>query len=295
MSKRKKELDSLKQGLDYDWPEIQKHLIEKAAQENDEQRDPYEPYWTTNSDGTRTLHASLDSWWLQRFDRKDIIITLPGVVIMNTKPWHTEDVSHTLREAYGVRPNEACDDCFDPADIQAHIELFPEGQFMAMRISGPAAGHAIAAAITMRRSRPPTAPILPWREAIGDLQLSAHEPHGDWLYGVEMAVHPMVQGYGIGTELYKARFQLARQLNLRGWYAVGMLMGYMDHADEMDVVEYGEKVIAREIKDPTVTMQMNRGFRAERVVTDYVDEPAAGNSGVLIVWETRNMKRKFVV
>ena len=49
--------------------------------------------------------------------------------------------------------------------------------------------------------------------------------------------------------------------------------------------EYGEKVIAREIKDPTVTMQMNRGFRAERVITDYVDEPAAGNAGVLIVWD----------
>ena len=32
-------------------------------------------------------------------------------------------------------------------------------------------------------------------------------------------------------------------------------------------------------------MQMNRGFRAECVVTDYVDEPAAGNAGVLIVWD----------
>ena len=49
----------------------------------------------------------------------------------------------------------------------------------------------------------------------------------------------------------------------------------------MDVVEYGAKVIAREIKDPTVTMQMNRGFRAERVVTDYIEEPAAGDAGVL--------------
>ena len=62
-------------------------------------------------------------------------------------------------------------------------------------------------------------------------------------------------------------------------------MGYKDHADKMDVVEYGEKVIAGELKDPTVTMQMNRGFRAERVITDYVDEPSAGNAGVLIVWE----------
>ena len=92
-------------------------------------------------------------------------------------------------------------------------------------------------------------------------------------------------GIGIGTGLYEARFDLARQLNLRGWYAVGMLMGYSRHADEMDVVEYGEKVIAGEIKDPTVTMQMNRGFVPKRVVTDYADEPAAGDAGVLIVWQ----------
>ena len=74
-------------------------------------------------------------------------------------------------------------------------------------------------------------------------------------------------------------------LNLRGWYLVGMLMGYESHAQDMDVIEYGEKVIAREIKDPTVTMQMNRGFRPVRVITDYVDESAAGNAGVLLVWD----------
>ena len=32
-------------------------------------------------------------------------------------------------------------------------------------------------------------------------------------------------------------------------------------------------------------MQMNRGFVPKRVVTDYADEPAAGDAGVLIVWQ----------
>jgi len=267
MTKNKNELETLKQALDYDWPEIQKQLIAKGKEK----------------DGDKSI--SLDSWWLDKFDREDVIMQLPGVVIMNTKPWHTEDVAYTFREAYGIPQHEDCDDCFLPDDIEAHIERFPQGQFMAMRISGPSAGHAIALASTMRTSRPPTAPILPWMEAIGDLRLGNHEPEGEWLYGVEMAVHPMYRRHGIGTALYEARFNLARQLNLRGWYAVGMLMGYHNYAAEMDVLEYGKAVIAREIKDPTVTMQMNRGFRAERVVTDYVDEPAAGDAGVMIVWE----------
>lgn len=285
MPKDETDRDALRRALNFDWPEIQKHLIEEAAKKDGQERDPYEPYWTTNSDGTRTLHASADAWWLKDFHRKDVLMELPGLVIMNTKPWHCADVAFVFRETYGLLEHEDCDDCFTQEDIQAHIERFPQGQFMAMRISGPGAGHAIAMAVTMRASRPPTAPILPWMEAIGDLQISAHESNGDWLYGVELAVRPMYRRHGIGSALYEARFDLVRRLNLRGWYAIGMLMGYSQHADEMDVVEYGEKVIKREIKDPTVSMQMNRGFRAERVITDYVDEPAAGDAGVLIVWD----------
>lgn len=285
MSENDTELDALKRALGYDWPEIQRHLIEKAAEEQGVDIDPYDPYWTTKDDGTRVLHFSPDGWWLKNFDRKDVLLELTGVVIMNTKGWHVQDICATLRAVFGVRDNEPCDDCFKPEHILAHISRFPEGQFMAMRISGPTAGHAIAMASTMRTSRPPTAPVLPWRDAIGDLDISAHESEGEWLYGVELAVHPMYQGKGIGSGLYQVRFDLVRSLNLRGWYAVGMLMGYKDYADRMDVVDYGKKVIAREIKDPTVTMQMNRGFRAECVVTDYVDEPAAGNAGVLIVWD----------
>ena len=261
MSEHKSEKAALRHALNYSFPEIQKQLAAEGG------------------------GMSLDSWWLDRFDRKDVLLEMPGVVIMNTKPWQAADVSTTLREVYRIPPDEECDDFFDADDILAHIERFPEGQFMAMRISGPGAGHAIAAAITMRTARPPSAPILPWIEAIGDLQIGGHEADGDWLYGVELGVHPRYRGQGIATNLYKARFQLVTELNLRGWYAVGMLMGYKDYADRMDVVEYGEKVIAREIKDPTVTLQLKRGFRGEAVVRDYVEEPDAGDSGVLIVWE----------
>ena len=122
-------------------------------------------------------------------------------------------------------------------------------------------------------------------EAIGDLKIANHEADGDWLYGVEMAVRPTYRRHGIGAGLYKARFPMVRQLNLRGWYAVGMLMGYKDHAEDMDVVEYGERVMARELRDPTVTMQMNRGFLAKGVVTDYCEEADAADAGILIVWE----------
>ncbi len=207
--------------------------------------------------------------------------TLNNLLILNTDPTHAVGVSETVREAFGVGPREACDDCMTPAHVQAQIRRFPAGQFSAI-VTGD---KVVGMAATMRTSRGPSEKALSWMAAIGDLKISAHEAAGEWLYGVEMAVRPGFRRRGIGTRLYEARFQLVRSLNLRGWYAVGMLMGYGRYAEQFDVVSYGNKVMTRELIDPTVTMQMNRGFRVDYVVTDYLNEPAAGNAGVLIVWE----------
>ena len=62
-------------------------------------------------------------------------------------------------------------------------------------------------------------------------------------------------------------------------------MGYYRYRDQMTPREYGEKVIGRELIDPTVTMQMNRGFRGVQVIENYLEEPSAGNAAVLIVWD----------
>ena len=206
---------------------------------------------------------------------------MENLQIVNTQPIHAEGVSVTVREAFRVGKDEACDDCMKPEQVCAQIGRFPEGQFAAI-LDGK---RVVGMASTMRTARPPGDKALAWMDAIGDLKISAHVADGEWLYGVEMAVRPSYQRRGIGTRLYRARFRLVKALNLRGWYAVGMLMGYERYADIMDVVSYGKKVMSRELVDPTVTMQMNRGFRTDAVVTDYLDEPAAGDAGVLIVWE----------
>ena len=215
MPERDEERHALKQALNYSWPEIQRHLIEEAAKADGEERAPYEPYWTTDSEGNRTLVVNTEAWWLKEFRREDVIINLPGVAIMNSAEWTVDTIVTTLLDVYG-RFGEANDDLFTEEHILAHIERFPRGQFMAIRLGGMGAGHSVGMAVTMRTSRPPTDPVLPWREAIGDMELSAHEPDGEWLFGVEMAVRPSYRRHGIGTALYAARFALARHLNLRG-------------------------------------------------------------------------------
>jgi len=217
-------------------------------------------------------------------------LSLDKLTIMNTHPRYAEGICRTVRRAFQVDLDEECDDCLKPRHILQHVERFPEGQFVAVYRELDGAEIVVGMAATMRTSRSPTEPSLDWITAIGDLCISNHEPDGEWLYGVEMAVRPMYHRNGIGTQLYNKRFQLVKDLNLRGWYAVGMLMGYENHADEMDVVTYGNRVIAGDLYDPTVSMQMNRGFRAEYVVTDYLDEPPAGDAGVLIIWDNPEYK-----
>ena len=277
------EKDAISQAINYDWPAIQQHLIKEAAAEHGK-RDPYQPYWTTNEDGTRTLHASMDSWWLKHYDEAEVLLRLPGVVILNTQAWNAGSAAASLRDAYGVAIDDDADDVFNGEQIEAHIERFPAGQFAAQRISGPGAGNYVGMCATMLTSRPPSAPVLPWIQAIGDMTLSAHEPDGDWLYGVEMGVRPMYRGKGIATALYDVRFDLVRRLNLRGMYAVGMLMGYREHGKKLDIADYAEQVVAGKLKDPTVSLQLKRGFQAHGLVRDYCEEGAAANAGILIIW-----------
>ncbi len=216
---------------------------------------------------------------------ESVKISLDRLTIKNTTPQYAEGICRTVRRAFHVDLNEECDDCLQPRHVIAQINTFPEGQFVAVYEDDDGQDIVLGMAATMRTSRSPSDKALSWMDAIDSLNISNHEPDGKWLYGVEMAVRPMYHRNGIGTRLYEARFELVKKLNLRGWYAVGMLMGYENHADEMDVVTYGNKVIAGEIYDPTVSMQVNRGFRPDYVVTDYLDEPPAGDAGVLIVWD----------
>jgi len=204
------------------------------------------------------------------------------IYVLNTQTHQAAAVAKVVQAAYYVKPEEigSCDVCMQASDILAQVRQFPEGQFVAMMN-----GEVVGMAATMRTKRPPTAPRLRWLDAIGGLAARNHDPDGDWLYGIEVAVLPDCRGRGIGVRMYEARFDLVKRLNLRGWYAGGMLMGYHRYKNQMSVRDYAEKVATRQIIDPTVTMQMNRGFRLGGVIEDYLPEEWAGNAAMTIIWD----------
>lgn len=70
-------------------------------------------------------------------------------------------------------------------------------------------------------------------------------------------------------------------------------MGYHKYRDLMSVREYARRVASGEIKDPTVSVQLSRGFQPRGIIENYLDEPEAGNAAMLIVWENPEFEREY--
>lgn len=205
--------------------------------------------------------------------------------IIHPGPQHGRGIYEVICRANDFDPNKQVPGVFglDDQHWEAAQRRFPEGQFIAVTDGEDA--KVIGVALALRTNYPPSAPPKSWREVIGDLSLKGHEPGGKWLYGVEKAVHPDYQRRGVGTALYEAQFKLAQRLGLRGIYAGGMLKGYRHHQDRLSVRDYAGKVMRGELFDPTVSVQMRRGFKPRSIIENYSWDHEAGHTGMLIVWE----------
>lgn len=205
------------------------------------------------------------------------------ISIVRTRPEYAPQIHQVLRRAFIIPDDVPCETCLVEDEVAEQLRRFAEGQFVAMVDDG-STQRVVAMATTMRTNYSPDLPARKWYDVIGSVRLERHEPDGEWLYGVEMAVDPAFQNRGIGRMMYEARFNLVRRLGLKGWYAGGQLMGYYRYRDQMSVLEYGNKVIRGELQDPTVSMQIRRGFDARYVILDYMEEPDAGDAAVHLVW-----------
>ena len=94
-----------------------------------------------------------------------------------------------------------------------------------------------------------------------NLWFNTHEPEGEWLYGMDMGVHPDYRGQGLARQFYRARQELCRELGLKGQIIVGMPNGYGQYAQEMSLEAYFAQLVAHNIYDPTVSTQMRMGGR----------------------------------
>ena len=180
---------------------------------------------------------------------------------------------------YIVFPTLAEEEILHAEQYKKHIEIFPEGQFVALD-----GNKVIGATSSIRYHFNADAnEHHTFFEIMGGGWFTTHEPNGDWLYGMDVSVHPDYRSKGIAKALYRARQYTCKQLGLKGQMTVGMLNGYSALSDHLTIEEYYQKVKNHELFDPTVSVQEKVGFEIVGLMKDYLNDPTCGNAGAVIV------------
>jgi GNAT superfamily N-acetyltransferase len=209
---------------------------------------------------------------------------LPALAVVRTT--RAEDFPGIIdlsRLVYPASPS------WSAAQLAAHLGVFPEGQFVAVEPGGRVVGMAASLIVQWDDYDPQAS----WRDFTAGGFFTNHDPeHGRTLYGAEIMVHPEVQSAGLGTRIYQTRFALARRLELRRIRAGSRLRGYHRHAGRLSAAEYVHRVVRGELRDPTLSFQLHRGFQVVDVVPGYLHhDPESLGYAAVIEWINERVAR----
>lgn len=158
-----------------------------------------------------------------------------------------------------------------------HLTVFPAGQFVIED-----AGTVVGMTTTMRLDFDFEHYRHTFAELFAGGWLGKHQPNGEWLYGLDIGIHPAYRGKGLARLLYRARQQLVRSLGLKGQLTAGMMNGYGAVAARLTGEDYYRQWLEGTREDPTLTPQRTIGFRPLALLPDYLHDPGCGNYGVLL-------------
>jgi GNAT superfamily N-acetyltransferase len=174
--------------------------------------------------------------------------------------------------------------------LESHLSVFPEGQFVAVELATRRVVGMAACLIVLWDDYDTRAS---WRDFTDGGMFTNHDSsRGRTLYGAEVMVHPDVQGRGIGSALYGARRVLAQRLGLLRIRAGARLRGYHRHADAESAEAYVARVAAGACFDPTLSFQLRHGFHVLAVAPDYLHhDPESLGYAAVIEWINRLVAR----
>jgi GNAT superfamily N-acetyltransferase len=201
----------------------------------------------------------------------------PAIEIVNTTPAHFSGIEGVSR---GVYPNTPP---WSTTQLVSHLRVFPEGQFVAIE-TGTNQVVGMAASLIVLWDDYELSDN--WRDFTDLGMFTNHDPdQGRTLYGAEVMVDPAWQGHGVGTKLYDRRRALVQRLGLLRIRAGSRLRGYHAYADRLTPEEYVRQCEAGDIRDPTLSFQLHRGFKVLKVVSGYLQyDPESLGYAAVIEW-----------
>ena len=195
----------------------------------------------------------------------------------------------TIKPKYAAALTQLQRDCFPTLGdhelmtekhFLKHCEVFPEGEFVAL-LDGKVVGLGSGFFIDFDFEHTDHT----FNDMIAGGYYTNHVPNGEYYYGADISVHPKCRGMGIGRMLYDARKDLVLRTNRRGIVAGGVLPGYPTFRQAMTIHEYVGAVVAGNLYDPTLSMQLRNGFVVRGMLENYIDDSNSDNWATLIYWE----------
>ncbi len=207
-----------------------------------------------------------------------MMLSVPAPIhIINTRLEHTAECAELERICY---PTLADKEKFRAEQFEKHIALFPEGQWVAI----DSASRRVVGATGGFRTTKEAVQTHDFFEMTSDGWFTRHDPNAPYYHGATMTVLPGYRGRGIARLFYEARKAMCQALNLRGQIICGMLPSYAKFAESMSVTDYIRYVEAGFLFDPTLTVQIRNGFKVERLLENYFDDPPSRGWAALSVW-----------
>lgn len=170
---------------------------------------------------------------------------------------------------------------FSEKAIRAQINNFPDGQFVAEymgKIVGHCATFIIGEELALHQHT--------WDEITGRGLAARHDPDGQYLYGMEVSVHPDFRRLRIGQRLYDARRALCQERGLKGIVFGGRMPGYARQARQYpDPLSYTRAVVEKQTKDNVISFHLANGFELMGVLRSYLpSDTASGGNATHMIW-----------
>jgi len=167
------------------------------------------------------------------------------------------------------------------AMFRSRINVFPEGQLVAENLQdGRVFGSVFTQRIDYAEWKDKN---FSWNEITDYGTIKAtHQPLGQDLYGVGLAVEKRFQGSGAATKLMLGIARLILRNNIRDAYTGARMPRYSRHID-MTPQAYAFWTRDNHPIDPEIYLYFKAGFSVVRVLPNYIKDLKSLNYGALMV------------
>ncbi|RIX53742.1 GNAT family N-acetyltransferase [Paenibacillus nanensis] len=163
--------------------------------------------------------------------------------------------------------------------LREHVARFPEGALCA-EVGGRIVGSMTGLIVRLDDY----GHVHNWEQITGGGYIRNHNPNGDTLYVVDICVIPAFRKAGVGKWLMQSMYETVVHLKLERLLGGGRMPGFAGKAKEATALQYLDKVIAGEWKDPVISFLLRCGRMPVGVAADYLEDEESLNYAAIMEW-----------